>query len=351
MVYTNAAASSSYNRSNDIEMKIRTTLERYQNGVATVKVNVDLTQIPSGAVGQNTPGHSDFSHPHIAPPRLPLSELVMELQVQDINIQSTQMTGKIKDLKNREKEQKSLHDDNIKKLKEIEKKMKKQEKTGKIAKIFGWIATGLALIASAIIAVATFGAGSYLVAGAVMMGAAIAVTTQTLTATGEMQKMTTELAKDLEADLKADGVSAKEAKKISGPLASAIITGVVLVAQIGCAAASAGSGAAGTVATTVVSKAMTITVKAANTGAVLSTVAGSSANVASSVYKYQASMAQAGSTKNDASLQEMTYLISADQATLQLIQDYVTSSYDHVSGLLKAQHESSMRILQATATA
>ncbi len=123
--------------------------------------------------------------------------------------------------------------DRMNQIDESIKKMEKAEKAAKISRIFGWIGAVLSVVAAAVLTVVTGG----LAAGFVIAGAAIAVTSLTLSETGAMDKIIEKLADHLQEKY---GMSRNDAM-----LAASLIVNLSIMAlQVGCSVVSMVSGIA-----------------------------------------------------------------------------------------------------------
>lgn len=171
-----------------------------------------------------------------------LSKLIMYLQL-DNEERQTEMAKDRIDLNKAGLD--TEHKDRMKHIDETVKKMKDAEKAAKISRIFGWIGAVLAVVAAAVLTIATGG----LAAGFAIAGAAIAVTALTLSETGAMDKIINALADHLQETY---GMSKNDAMLA----ASLIVNLSIMAAQLGCsiggmvagfsAAASAAANAAAT---------------------------------------------------------------------------------------------------------
>ena len=171
-----------------------------------------------------------------------LSKLIMYLQL-DNEERQTEMAKERIDLNKAGLD--TEHKDRMKQIDETVQKMKDAEKAAKISRIFGWIGAVLAVVAAAVLTIATGG----MAAGFAIAGAAIAVTALTLSETGAMDKIINALADHLQETY---GMSKNDAMLA----ASLIVNLSIMAAQLGCsvggmvagfsAAASAAANAAAT---------------------------------------------------------------------------------------------------------
>ena len=115
------------------------------------------------------------------------------------------------------------HKDRMKQIDETVKKMKDAEKASFFSRLFGWIGAVLAVVAAAVLTVATGG----MAAGFAIAGAAIAVTALTLSETGAMDKIVNALADHLQETY---GMSKNDAMLA----ASLIVNLSIMAAQLGC---------------------------------------------------------------------------------------------------------------------
>ena len=124
--------------------------------------------------------------------------------------------------------------DRMHQIDESIKKMEKAEKAAKVSRIFGWIGAVLAVVAAAVLTVVTGG----LAAGFAIAGAAIAVTSLTLSETGAMDKIIEKLADHLQEKY---GMSRNDAM-----LAASLIVNLSIMAlQVGCSVGSMAAGIIG----------------------------------------------------------------------------------------------------------
>ena len=149
-----------------------------------------------------------------------LSKLIMYLQL-DNEERQTEMAKERIDLNKAGLD--TEHKDRMKHIDETVKKMKDAEKAAKISRIFGWIGAVLAVVAAAVLTIATGG----LAAGFAIAGAAIAVTALTLSETGAMDKIINALADHLQETY---GMSKNDAMLA----ASLIVNLSIMAAQLGC---------------------------------------------------------------------------------------------------------------------
>ena len=153
------------------------------------------------------------------------------------------------------------HKDRMKHIDETVKKMKDAEKAAKISRIFGWIGAVLAVVAAAVLTIATGG----MAAGFAIAGAAIAVTALTLSETGAMDKIINALADHLQETY---GMSKNDAMLA----ASLIVNLSIMAAQLGCSIGGmvAGFSAAASAAANATATATKAAGDAAKTGAEVS---------------------------------------------------------------------------------
>lgn len=149
-----------------------------------------------------------------------LSKLIMYLQL-DNEERQTEMAKERIDLNKSGLD--TEHKDRMKHIDETVKKMKDAEKAAKISRLFGWIGAVLAVVAAAVLTIATGG----MAAGFAIAGAAIAVTALTLSETGAMDKIINALADHLQETY---GMSKNDAMLA----ASLIVNLSIMAAQLGC---------------------------------------------------------------------------------------------------------------------
>ena len=195
-----------------------------------------------------------------------LSKLIMYLQL-DNEERQTEMAKERIDLNKSGLD--TEHKDRMKHIDETVKKMKDAEKAAKISRIFGWIGAVLAVVAAAVLTIATGG----LAAGFAIAGAAIAVTALTLSETGAMDKIVNALADHLQEKY---GMSKNDAMLA----ASLIVNLSIMAAQLGCSVGGmvAGFSAAASAA--------------ANAAATATKAAGDAAKTAGEVSKLSANIVQ-----------------------------------------------------------
>jgi len=149
-----------------------------------------------------------------------LTKLIMYLQL-DNEERQTEMAKDRIDLNKAGLD--TEHKDRMKHIDETVKKMKDAEKASFFSRLFGWIGAVLAVVAAAVLTVATGG----LAAGFAIAGAAIAVTALTLSETGAMDKIINALADHLQETY---GMSKNDAMLA----ASLIVNLSIMAAQLGC---------------------------------------------------------------------------------------------------------------------
>ena len=195
-----------------------------------------------------------------------LSKLIMYLQL-DNEERQTEMAKERIDLNKSGLD--TEHKDRMKHIDETVKKMKDAEKAAKISRIFGWIGAVLAVVAAAVLTIATGG----MAAGFAIAGAAIAVTALTLSETGAMDKIINALADHLQEKY---GMSKNDAMLA----ASLIVNLSIMAAQLGCSIGGmvAGFSAAASAA--------------ANATATATKAAGDAAKTAGEVSKLSANIVQ-----------------------------------------------------------
>lgn len=187
-----------------------------------------------------------------------LTKLIMYLQL-DNEERQTEMAKDRIDLNKAGLD--TEHKDRMKHIDETVKKMKDAEKAAKISRIFGWIGAVLAVVAAAVLTIATGG----LAAGFAIAGAAIAVTALTLSETGAMDKIINALADHLQETY---GMSKNDAMLA----ASLIVNLSIMAAQLGCSIGGmvAGFSAAASAAANATATATKAAGDAAKTGAEVS---------------------------------------------------------------------------------
>ncbi len=194
--------------------KLGDTLEKYIQSLTLLWQNKELDGLDGGPKG-------DLSRPILDIPdtKLDAADLsVLILKLQNENAEK-QISVSAKLIKANKDKMKAQHDERIKKIMESIEKAEKAQKAGKLGKIFGWIATGIAVVAAIAACVATGGLALGPVIGAVM-----AVTMLALSETGVMNKMMEGLVNILKSKLGEPGAQI---------VAALIITAAVLAVSLG----------------------------------------------------------------------------------------------------------------------
>ncbi len=252
-----------------------------------------------------------------------LALLVMSLQSKISGLQTTTATEAIKADK---ADQQAKVQENIKKIQDSIEKMEKASSSGLLGKIFGWIGAGLALIAAAAATVVTGGAAGP-IAGLVIAGIAVAL--MTAQQTGAMDKLMTAMFGD---DSKAKMIF------------SIVLQVAMVAASIASIALSGGASAASTVSSIAKTAELIQSVSAAGAG--VSSVASGGATIASGVYTYQATNAQADSKDLEAWLAQLQAQMDNDQSVLQkILQDLQTGTNTSMD-MLNSIMDSKSTILQ-----
>ena len=185
-----------------------------------------------------------------------LSSLTRKLQMRAIGTQE----GAVKD---QQDQQQVNYKDNKKKIEKQRHKTHKAKKSGLALKIFGWIAAALAVVASAIVAVVSFGAGAPLVCACACLSIALTVTMVTLSETGAMDKMTKPLTDGFTKMARAFGANPRLAKLIGNILTQVTIAVAVIAVQVAMTIASFGANS-GALAAKIASKFASVSAKVAN---------------------------------------------------------------------------------------
>jgi len=194
--------------------KLGDTLEKYIKSLTLLWQNKKFDGLEGGSDG-------DLNRPILDIPNAKLdaadlSVLVLKLQKENAE---KQISVSMKLIESNKDKMKAQHEERIKKIMESIKKAEKAQKAGKIGRIFGWIATGIAVVAAIAACVATGGLALGPVIGAVM-----AVSMLALSETGVMNKMMEGLVNALKSKLGEPGAQI---------VASLIITAAVLAVSLG----------------------------------------------------------------------------------------------------------------------
>lgn len=220
------------------------------------------------------------------------------------------------------------HTTTMKKVEESLNEMKKQERASLANKILGWLGVAVACIVAAAL-VCTVGGSAAAVA---VVGAAIAVTMQTLNETGVMEKLAKAISDSM---AKTFPNMSKEARDA---WAQGIVAGIgialSLATIIGGGFASAGTGLlkVSEAAMKTVRTAMLVTNS-------LMTAAGLAGSAAGTVTSYNAQQKQADVTETQQLLLELQTLLEQEQSDLEEILQKLEDAFGTVIDLLQSKQD------------
>lgn len=294
--------------------------------------------------------NASSSPPSLAVPLFSRDQLIEMLQKVHIKLCETQALTSEEAVHLSQDQTESLHDENIKKIREAAEKSHKASIGSIFAKVFGWIATVLAVVVSTIIAVVSFGTGAPLVGICAVLGVTLAITLTALSESGAMEKMTNALASSLEDAFKAFGLSDSQAKMASKIFAQIVIAAVIIVTEIALAVFSGGASAgelvdklAGTIGR-VLAKATKVALYAAQVGQQVSNIAGTASGTASAVYQYEAGQVKADVQENKAFIAKIQALLESEQETIRELIKEITQSYSQIQNQLQSNNEAAKKI-------
>ena len=252
-----------------------------------------------------------------------LEKLVAYLQLENEKEQAEQAKNRIEVMKD------SLDAEHADRKEKIDKSLKDMEDAAKARKrssIFGWLMTGLAILAAVVACVATGG-----IAVGAVIGAGIALTAQILNETGVMEKIVGGIS-DL---LQKAGMS----KMAADIVAQVAITLVIVAASLGAGAAGAGSSVAqltSTIGRTLQNAAQLIKPALA----IATGVIGAASTVSSGVGAYQgykAGMSQADLTETEKFMAIMQQRLDEAEEELQAILEQIQSLVGQIAQLLSSE--------------
>lgn len=328
---------------------INTYLDHIDNSDIGSRITADnkIKSVPSGIPGISSPTNMD-------PQQLIalLSNMMRKLQLRAISLQQ----GSVED---RQKKQQVDYADNKKKIEKQRQKTHKAKKSGLLMKILGWVAASLAIVASAIVAVVSFGAGAPLVAACAVLGATLAVTMTVLSETGAMEKMMKPMVEAFTSLAKACGASDASAKMIGNIMAQVVVAAIVIGIQIGLTIVSCGAGAGGAAANltarfaSISAKVAKVATKAIQTTIVttqvlsgLSTIGQGSAGIAAGVYTKQASDAKADSVLLKAEIESIQNAMDSIREFMALIIKMMGKNMGNINSMVDLQHNARSKVIE-----
>ena len=292
--------------------------------VTNVAVNRNETGTVNGATGTPAIDNPDDA----VAKEVDLEKLIMYLQLANAEEQAQMAQDRI----NSQKDTLSAtHKERMKKLVESLEKMDKAAKANKIKKIFGWLMAAVAVVVAVAACVATGG----LAVGPVI-GAAIALGTCILDATGAMDKITEALAKGLEKL----GLS-KEAAQIVASVALAV---VIMAASLGCCASGA-SVAISNVSNSVREIAEVIQ-KGADIAMKLMGVASLVGSGTAAGLNYASGMSQADLTEMSKILALLQQQLEESEDELQKILELIQNVFSNLVAILNSETDTQKSIAQ-----
>lgn len=208
------------------------------------------------------------------------------------------------------------------KLKESFKAMDKAAKAGLAAKIFGWIAAAVAVVAAVAVSVASGG-----LAVGPLIGAAIAIAGCVLTETGAAEKITESIAKGLESI----GFS-KQASQIIAQVAFAV---AIMAASLGCGGMS-GVVSIGNVSAKIAQIAASAA-KYAQAGLIVGAGVNTIAGGVSSGMNYDAMLSQAKLTESEKFLAIMRQAMDESQEELENILNKIQGVFSDIVAILESK--------------
>ncbi len=279
-----------------------------------------------------------------------LMAMIQKLMIANLEQQSKTQTIATKATRQRLLE---LATQNIKKLSQIQEKTKQSNVGSIVAQVFAWIAAAVTVVASVILAVVSFGAGSMLVGAALLAAAAITIAVTVLTQTGVMDKLANALAKPIAEMLESMGVD-KSAAKIASKIAAQIIIAVAIMAvDIALAVMSGGAGAEEVASEAIrkIMKVATIAAKITQFVGAAAQAGEAGAGVASATFKYQSQIMQASIHENKAFIKRMQVMLEQEQDTLRQLVEGMSSIYGRMDSMLKDTHRANAQMLSQWASA
>lgn len=235
-------------------------------------------------------------------------------------------------------------------VKKQREQAKKAKKSGLLGKIFGWLATAIALVAATLVAVISFGAGSVLIGVVAVAGAAMAITMSVLTETKAMEKMMKPMIASLTSSFISMGLSPKKAKLAASIMGQAIVAAVVITAQIAMTVLTLGSNTGSMVGSMVTrftslsakvakyaSKAVSGTITVANIAAAAGTAGAGAANITAGVYQKKSMDAQAQTIEMKAMLDHLQQEMDRIRDFITMLIKMISQNSDKVNDVLDLQ--------------
>ncbi len=276
--------------------------------------------------------------PELASPIIDQEILVNVLKKLSVDLSQHVLAGEIETLKFDQDKMQTLAKENIKKLKHMLKSLAKKKKAGLLGKIFSWVAAVVGTILGAVIATATFGAGSVAAGTLIAVSTALAVSLTIASATGGMEKLTAELAKGFASMFEAFGMDSKKAKRVAQIVAQVAIAIAVIAVQIVMLVLTGGASAE-EFASEMVQKIASFTIKATSIAIGLVTMAGGGASAATGVYNYESLQDRAGITDTKSFLKTMQSLIDSESDLIQEIVHDIMHTQTNMAHMIKAENE------------
>lgn len=221
------------------------------------------------------------------------------------------------------------HQDRSEKIQESLDDMDKAYRSSKASKIFGWIMTALAVIGAVVACVATGG----LATGAVI-AAGIALTTQILSETGAMEKITDALSEGLQSL----GMS-KEAADIVSQVA---VTVVIVAASI----AAGNLGSLGSNVSQAIKDVMAVVQPIMKLATAVMGVGSVVTSGVASYDSYKSGMSQADTTESEKYLQMLSQRLEESEEELQEILEMMQNFIGQLADMIGSSTDTSAEIAQ-----
>ncbi len=270
-------------------------------------------------------------------------KLLQKLMVEGFEFQ---LQGEQEITKAHEAKLKDMHKNNIHKLKKALKKKHHHNKWAKVGKILGWVAAGLGIVVGIVLLVVTIGTGSPVAAILIAVSLSLAVAMIALEASGEMDKISDALAKEIAKGLIEAGVDPSKARMISKIIAMVTIAVIVMTIQIALTVMSGGANTAeltSQVAKMAV-KIATISAKVAVLTAAAAEAGSAAADTASAVYQYQATGYQADMIDNQAIIQKLRAMLEGEEKMMKEIVDVLLGVKTAMANMIKDENENRSKL-------
>jgi hypothetical protein len=253
-----------------------------------------------------------------------LEKLVAYLQLENEKEQAEQAKNRIETMKG---ELEVEHNDRKEKIQKSLDDMESAAKARKRSSIFGWLMTGLAILAAVVACVATGG-----IAVGAVVGAGIALTAQILNETGAMEKIVGAISKGLQ--------SLGMSKMAADIVAQVAITLVIVAASLG--AGGLGSAATGaTQLTSTIGQALQHGAQLIKPALTIATgIIGATSTVSSGVGAYQnykAGMSQADLTETEKYMAIIQQRLDEAEEELQAILEQIQNLVGQIAQLLSSE--------------